>query len=438
MSFWWEKTTLEMVLTDQQFYAIEVTERLGSALSLVGTAFIIGTFLYDKAFHRPINRLVFYASWGNIMANVGTLISMSAIDLGVNKPLCQFQAFMIQTFMPADALWTLAMACNVYLTFFRNYNAQQLRALELKYVVFCYGIPFMPAFSYFFVQSTARGKVYGSATLWCWIATDWDFLRIATFYGPVWVVIAITFSIYISAGKEIFAKRRELRDFAHATNDAMFPVIQNPFISPFASVKTTEIRITSELADHQRGEGSTQSFILGQNGRIASNQSFDPYSITIGAEANPDLSSSQSPTLPRSSNSKRFGADKSANQLRASMEANKAAFSYCQCALLFFASLLITWVPSSINRLFTLVHPHTYPFPLLFISALVLPLQGFWNALIYILTSLPACKALGSQIMDYWALKRKSKPSHPYPPGTSSKRMGSSPLIFKKYPYTGL
>lgn len=85
-----------MALTDQQIYAIEVTERLGSVLSLISTAFVIGTFLYNKAFHKPINRLVFYASWGNIMANVGTLISRSGIEFGVGRPLCQFQAFVIQ------------------------------------------------------------------------------------------------------------------------------------------------------------------------------------------------------------------------------------------------------------------------------------------------------------------------------------------------------
>jgi hypothetical protein len=87
-----------MGLSESQLYAIEVTERLGSVLSLVGTAFIIGTFLYDKAFHKPINRLVFYASFGNILANVGTLISRSGIELGVDKPLCQFQGFMIQMY----------------------------------------------------------------------------------------------------------------------------------------------------------------------------------------------------------------------------------------------------------------------------------------------------------------------------------------------------
>lgn len=89
---------MEMGISENQIFAIEVTERLGSVLSLIGTAFIIGTFLYDNAFHKPINRLVFYASWGNIMANVGTLISRSGIDLGINQPLCQFQAFLIQMY----------------------------------------------------------------------------------------------------------------------------------------------------------------------------------------------------------------------------------------------------------------------------------------------------------------------------------------------------
>lgn len=87
-----------MSLPPQELNAIELAERVGSVLSLVSTAFIIGTFLYDNSFHKPINRLVFYASWGNIMASVGTLISTSGIVLGVDQPLCQFQAFMIQMY----------------------------------------------------------------------------------------------------------------------------------------------------------------------------------------------------------------------------------------------------------------------------------------------------------------------------------------------------
>jgi hypothetical protein len=85
-----------MSFSDRQIRAVEVTERVCSVFSLLGTAFIITTFLSDKAFHKPINRLVFYAAWGNIMSNVATMISTSGIRLGVNGPLCQFQALLIQ------------------------------------------------------------------------------------------------------------------------------------------------------------------------------------------------------------------------------------------------------------------------------------------------------------------------------------------------------
>jgi hypothetical protein len=87
-----------MALSESQLNAICLTERICSGISFLGTAFIIGTFLYDKSFRKPINRLVFYASWGNIMANVGTMISRNGIYAGVGSPLCQFQGFLIQMY----------------------------------------------------------------------------------------------------------------------------------------------------------------------------------------------------------------------------------------------------------------------------------------------------------------------------------------------------
>jgi hypothetical protein len=88
--------------------------------------------------------------------------------------------------MPADAYWTFAMALNVLLTFYYKYGAEQLRRLEKWYFLCCYGFPFIPAFVYIWVAIPGKGRMYGNATLWCWIAADWDIMRIATFYGPVW------------------------------------------------------------------------------------------------------------------------------------------------------------------------------------------------------------------------------------------------------------
>jgi hypothetical protein len=87
-----------MALTDTELYAIQVTERTASALSLLGAAFIISTFSVNKNFHKPINRLVFYACFGNVMANIGTFISTSGVTSGADGPLCQFQGFLIQMY----------------------------------------------------------------------------------------------------------------------------------------------------------------------------------------------------------------------------------------------------------------------------------------------------------------------------------------------------
>jgi hypothetical protein len=188
-------------LTPSELYTISVIERLCSALSLFGCAFIALTFLGSTSFRKPINRLVFYASIGNVFTNVATLIARSAIP-HTSSFLCQFQAFLIQMcvvntlfpaladlgnrFMPADACWAFAMALNIWLTFYRKYDAERIRRLEIIYFVLCYGIPFVPAFTYIWLETESKGRLYGNAVSWCWVSSEWDLLRLVTFYVPVW------------------------------------------------------------------------------------------------------------------------------------------------------------------------------------------------------------------------------------------------------------
>ena len=75
--------------------AFSIIERVGSVFSLLGCVFIIATFCFSKAFHKPINRLVFYASFGNLMTNVATLMARTYIG-DTNSAGCQFQSFLIQ------------------------------------------------------------------------------------------------------------------------------------------------------------------------------------------------------------------------------------------------------------------------------------------------------------------------------------------------------
>ena len=148
-----------------QLLAIEAVERVMSVVSLCGALFIISTFMAFRSLRKPINRLIFYATFGNLLTNVATLISTSGIQAGSKSGLCIFQGFFIQMLMPADALWTFCMALNVYLTFFRSYTANDLRRLEKWYFLACYGVPFLPALVYVVVQSAMQVGIYGNAVV---------------------------------------------------------------------------------------------------------------------------------------------------------------------------------------------------------------------------------------------------------------------------------
>lgn len=83
-------------LSASQTQALVATERVNSIISLLGIAFILLTYLFTPYFSKPINRLVFYATWGNLGSHIASLISEAGPDAGQTAPLCQFQAFLVQ------------------------------------------------------------------------------------------------------------------------------------------------------------------------------------------------------------------------------------------------------------------------------------------------------------------------------------------------------
>lgn len=84
------------MLTSQQIQAISIAERTGASFSLLGCAFIVTTYAASPKFRKPVKRLIFYASLGNIFSAVSSLISTEGIASGTDSPLCQMQAFFVQ------------------------------------------------------------------------------------------------------------------------------------------------------------------------------------------------------------------------------------------------------------------------------------------------------------------------------------------------------
>ncbi len=86
-------------------------------------------------------------------------------DVSNRRPLVVLKSHVSLRFLGVDAFWALCMACNVYLAFFHNYSTGQLRALDWKYLLGCYGASFVPALAFLFVNTRRRGRIYGPAVV---------------------------------------------------------------------------------------------------------------------------------------------------------------------------------------------------------------------------------------------------------------------------------
>lgn len=72
---------------------------------------------------------------------------------------------MSHRFPLADVLWTLAMACNVFMIVFYRHDAAALRKLERIYIGVITALVFIPAFTFLFIHTPERGPMYGSVTV---------------------------------------------------------------------------------------------------------------------------------------------------------------------------------------------------------------------------------------------------------------------------------
>ena len=150
-------------------------------------------------------------------------------------------------------------------------------------------------------------------------------------------MIAVSFTIYILAGIDIYKKGGQLRFFKHQNfEDMVMPA------DPFTNTKTTDIEISTELTHFPNAHGPPSSLSKSRttDGSSLPTAGYEPYTVRI--ERGPtNHQQQQMPSAPSTSSVPHQPAN--GNGV---LEANAAAKAYTKCAMLFFLSLLITWVSS--------------------------------------------------------------------------------------------
>ncbi|KAB5580271.1 G-protein coupled receptor [Coniochaeta sp. 2T2.1] len=376
-----------MPLTVEQRSALQTVERTGASLSLVGVCLIFVTFALFKRLRTVPNTFILFASIANVGASTACLIGYDGLNAGYESALCQVQAFLLEMFMQSDPWWSLAMAVNVWMVFFLAANPTSFRQYLWLYCLVCYGAPALPAVTLLLIRGDPRGPVYGNATLWCWIADSWNSLRIFTYYLPIWVCILVSTIIYFAVGYQVFHQRNQLRNLSLS--------------NPAKDTSCSDVRDSGERvslvaissfggaaipARSSHGGGRTRKITTATGTTTTTTVALTPYT-TISTNYHPPSTPSRhrTPSKPTSWPSRlKSGTRHFLTKLR---NLDPVKLAYLRTSFVFAISILITWTPSSINRVYTLIYPTRFNFGLNMASAVVLPLQGVWNCVIYCATS---------------------------------------------------
>lgn len=85
-----------MSLSQKQLHVISLAERAGGAASVVGSLLIIITYSTIAEFRKPVRKMIFYATLGNVFSSAACLISNAGVQAGSESAICQLQAFFVQ------------------------------------------------------------------------------------------------------------------------------------------------------------------------------------------------------------------------------------------------------------------------------------------------------------------------------------------------------
>ncbi|KJK78428.1 hypothetical protein H634G_06126 [Metarhizium anisopliae BRIP 53293] len=381
-------------------------ERTGAGLSMAAILLTVAPFLAFKKLRTTPNTFLVFASMANAGASVASMIGYDGLRMGEESTLCQAQGFIFEWFMQADPWWSFAMAFNVFLVFFNNANPSKFQEYKWIYCVVCFGGPLLPAIVLVSIHDEERGPAFGDAALWCWIRPKWSIVRLYAYYIPIWICILLSILIYIAVGYHVFRSRNQLRNvtFQNPTrnwrngsltdSENKISGEENPTRQNVCyGLAITEVQVTTNFPGFVDEDipvlpaavHRTPSRMCGRSWLDSHNDSDSERVIPIQLF---ETTCSSGGRYTNSNNALvgKFGALKSTASMKLK-RLDPVKMAYLRTSGIFGISVLITWIPSSINRIYSLWNGGQVSYPLSIASGCVLPLQGVWNAIIFFTTS---------------------------------------------------
>ncbi|KAH6995711.1 hypothetical protein BKA56DRAFT_666011 [Ilyonectria sp. MPI-CAGE-AT-0026] len=416
------------VLSTRQIDILITIERTGAGCSMAAIVLTALSYWLVKKLRTTPNLFILLASIANAGASTASMMGYDGLDKGEDSALCQSQAFIFEWFMQSDPWWSFAMSVNVFLVFFFNASPCTFRKYAWVYCLICYGGPMIPAIVLISIRDPNNGLIFGDAALWCWIGADWSLVRLYSYYIPIWVCILLSIVIYVAVGYHVFHHRNQLRNLAgdhwekgEVTNSSPLSSTANRGSSEeslthrpeFYGTAVTEVQITSDFSKQKSRLDPTIPSAIHVGASPNRGRSWAVPLESEEIDGHPGQKTQRFETVCTSDRTPhqqltvitRLRAVKSNASLKLK-RLDPIKMAYLRTSFIFGFAVLITWIPSSINRLYSLTHGDRISFALSVASGCVLPLQGVWNAIIYVTTSWATVREECKSLKAKWTGRR--------------------------------
>jgi len=199
-------------LSTEEAEILTIIAHISSLLSLIGSSFIISSFLIFRNLRKAHGVLIFWLSVCDFFSS----LAYFAIPVAVDFSFCYAQGLIIQFFQIASFIWTSSIASALYLVLVRNksfnigidHTYKYFHAFTWSFAAIDVGIA--AAFNSF---GSANFDEPGTKPSWCWIKYDRNAEKFLLYFLPFLVICLFNIVVYITVLKKInnVVKSRELK-----------------------------------------------------------------------------------------------------------------------------------------------------------------------------------------------------------------------------------
>lgn len=382
-------------MTLAQRTALALMPKISASLSVFFSATMVLLVLRDplrrsKVFHRLILGMsltdVVTSSWW--VASTWPIPRDSGIMWAVgNTATCTVQGFFLQLGI-ANPLYNLSLSVYYLLAVHWAWGEERLRKVEPLFHLGPLGWGFTTAII------GLPLKIFNNATLWCWIADspgrneNTAPFRWGIFYAPLWLAVVL---VFVNLARLVtYFQRITLTTDKHVYLDRCKDESENETEVPEANVLPAEDEPPEPAEDRREDEPPEPAKVPGEDEAAeAISQTLEIDDATGNADAASTPSPSRRPTDRRSSGLSCAATSASARS-RFSLARRRLARQCLRYALVFY----MTWFPVTLLRILQAVGK-PIRFPLLLAAAILTPLQGLPNFLVYLYPLFVALKSKG-------------------------------------------